>query len=251
MSPVLRLRRRRRFCGVHVANPYHYADNDPLNKADPLGLRPSDFSFDPNITVLPAGQVCVKLWGVGGCVGVPDPDDVLDALVDVALLPVEAYVAFQQFTQDQLARLEAMLLKLFGVSPSPAADVLGAILAVDASDDGGQIRTCGTSGLGLSVWCTARSRYVTQEAITIGHFINCRESVNCTSAVGVGLLHHELVHVEQWEEVGDRYFALYPIASARAALEARRTGDPYECVHDFEGPAYRVGPVDSVGNTRC
>ncbi len=25
-----------------VANPYHYADNDPLNKTDPTGLRPND-----------------------------------------------------------------------------------------------------------------------------------------------------------------------------------------------------------------
>jgi len=25
-----------------VANPYHYVDNDPLNKTDPLGLRPCD-----------------------------------------------------------------------------------------------------------------------------------------------------------------------------------------------------------------
>ncbi len=25
-----------------VANPYHYADNDPLNKTDPTGLRPGD-----------------------------------------------------------------------------------------------------------------------------------------------------------------------------------------------------------------
>lgn len=29
-----------------VANPYHYAANDPLNQEDPLGLRPRDVDFD-------------------------------------------------------------------------------------------------------------------------------------------------------------------------------------------------------------
>lgn len=32
-----------------VSNPYHYADNDPLNKVDPLGLRATDDNtFDPD-----------------------------------------------------------------------------------------------------------------------------------------------------------------------------------------------------------
>jgi RHS repeat-associated protein len=29
-----------------VANPYHYAENDPLNRTDPSGLRPEDDDFD-------------------------------------------------------------------------------------------------------------------------------------------------------------------------------------------------------------
>jgi hypothetical protein len=32
-----------------VANPYHYTDNDPLNKTDPLGLRPEEPDFDPDL----------------------------------------------------------------------------------------------------------------------------------------------------------------------------------------------------------
>jgi RHS repeat-associated protein len=34
-----------------VANPYHYADNDPLNKTDPTGMRPEDETY-----CLPADQ---------------------------------------------------------------------------------------------------------------------------------------------------------------------------------------------------
>jgi len=40
-----------------VSNPYHYVDNDPLNKTDPLGLRPCE-SFD--CFVKASGQQNIK-----------------------------------------------------------------------------------------------------------------------------------------------------------------------------------------------
>lgn len=47
-----------------VANPYHYADNNPLNKTDPLGLRPGDSQFVRDGTSVGAsgcrpGQPCL------------------------------------------------------------------------------------------------------------------------------------------------------------------------------------------------
>lgn len=38
-----------------VANPYHYTSNDPLNKTDPLGLRPEDDLFNTGPVL---GDVC-------------------------------------------------------------------------------------------------------------------------------------------------------------------------------------------------
>lgn len=38
--------------GSPVQNPYNYAANDPLNKTDPLGLRPSDCAFSPCSVVI-------------------------------------------------------------------------------------------------------------------------------------------------------------------------------------------------------
>jgi RHS repeat-associated protein len=44
-----------------AANPYHYTDNDPLNKVDPLGLRPTDCSDVPLVAL--AGRMRALLRG--------------------------------------------------------------------------------------------------------------------------------------------------------------------------------------------
>ena len=62
MRPVLRLRRRRRFCGHHVAGLLSRADNDPLNKVDPLGLSPTDTTF----SVCLPGMFCSGSITLGG-----------------------------------------------------------------------------------------------------------------------------------------------------------------------------------------
>lgn len=56
-----------------VANPYHYADNDPLNKTDPTGMRPSDPVYkDPCRSFGPGYSL--DEGGGGGC-GIPYFED--------------------------------------------------------------------------------------------------------------------------------------------------------------------------------
>jgi len=56
-----------------VANPYHYVDNDPLNKVDPLGLRPEDDEFDQPPTPSPVPRPCMP-WGIPSAPPRPSSD---------------------------------------------------------------------------------------------------------------------------------------------------------------------------------
>jgi len=54
-----------------VANPYHYVDNDPLNKVDPTGLRPDDLVFEDPCSQYGPGY---SVDDQGQC-GIPIADD--------------------------------------------------------------------------------------------------------------------------------------------------------------------------------
>lgn len=94
---------------------------------------------------------------------------------------------------------------------------------------GGSSRPCATSGGGTQVYCVENVDRLPSgdqgaAAVTYGHYIFCRTSCN-------DLLTHELVHVAQFEEYGDRFAALY-------LAEAAQNGTG--CANRFELPAYQA-----------
>ena len=54
-------------------NPYHYADNDPINKVDPAGLRPSDSQFEPDRPNDPDSFRIANIRFVAGCTDYSGP----------------------------------------------------------------------------------------------------------------------------------------------------------------------------------
>jgi RHS repeat-associated protein len=82
--------------------PYHYADNDPLNKTDPTGLRPEDKEF------VGIGDVssCPDSSGITMSGSYEDIAGICDAIPD-DFLPTTASSAFGQFIA-RLYAIEAM-----------------------------------------------------------------------------------------------------------------------------------------------
>jgi hypothetical protein len=88
---------------------------------------------------------------------------------------------------------------------------------------GGSSRPCATSGSGAQVYCVENaSRLPAADpgagAVTYGHYVFC--TMSCDR-----LLAHELVHVGQFEQYGDKFAALY---LAEAARNGTGCGNKYE-----------------------
>lgn len=112
-------------------------------------------------------------------------------------------------------------------NPVPLTDLVAATMAPLT---GGTQRVCATSGRGLTVRCVEHVRVMpaampTASGVTYGHWVFCR------AACRGSLLTHELVHVGQFEAMGDAFGPRY---LAEAAVHG--TG----CENRWERPAYEA-----------
>lgn len=120
----------------------------------------------------------------------------------------------------------APFLPLFG-NPVPLTDLVASTFPIGT---GGTQRICATSGLGIAVHCVDNvnvmpSASPTASGVTFGHWIFCK-----TACVG-SLLRHEMVHVTQFEGIGDTFGPMYLLEAA-----VHGTG----CENQYERPAYQV-----------
>jgi RHS repeat-associated protein len=214
-------------------NPYHYADNDPLNKTDPLGLRPTD-PFFGLVSPYPASLFDIDLClppGSDRCLTVPTPsnDDVLDKL-------------------ETAARINALKDFALKGSPSPRSDQVGAAKAVQELLAGASAWVCreyepdGPPAFSwkyrLPVFCVAPTKLLPPDAaaMTIGHWIFCEREEHCKMGNARKALEHEFWHVDQFEQFGDGFVGLYAYESARLL---RAGEDPAGCQNRYERPAYQ------------
>jgi RHS repeat-associated protein len=207
-----------------VANPYHYADNDPLNQVDPLGLRawdqdlicPSGSSPDRSVTATTRGMYT----------GVEEPDicTVKDGWSVDLPSPEEV--------EEWFAGANARLQEIRSGTPSPIADALGAVKAnAEIRFSPGAIAggSCGTSVRGIPIICVFYSLVTGEvqdtDGFTMGHFVFCRVDCEINRDMGTRLLDHEFIHVDQFERWGDGFLPMY---LAEAVTGGRQCGNRFE-----------------------
>jgi hypothetical protein len=132
---------------------------------------------------------------------------------------------FDEFT-EALARANRWVEERLAGTPTPRSDTAAYALVLVLDDV--ELIACGSSSGGFAIYCVNGADEIVPDgadAFTLGHFVFC--AVVCEP--GSDLVAHELVHVEQFEEYGDAFLALY-------AKEAALHGT--ECGNRFEVPAY-------------
>ncbi len=223
-----------------VANGYHYADNDPVNKTDPLGLRPEDgeFGFMPFPTSTAGGVPITCGANEHPETTPPAGSQILGGTYDGNYQcfsdPVECSAGFLQSLLGDRIGLALHVGCLLRRSTSPAAEALAASWAYAELRWGTgdlDIGCARSPHLNLAVACIHHARTFVPafrinkdaEATTHGHFVFCKDRCSGT------LLEHEVVHVGQWEDEGDRFAINY-------AIEAQRNGTG--CRNKYEIPAY-------------
>lgn len=229
-----------------VANPYHYADNDPLNRTDPTGLRPgvdgSEGPFGVSVhgceDVPVVGERCLDLY-------IPTWGDAAEAVRRSVERARSAAAAALAVVRDNLLDQGAPAAKVnhlaFG-SPSPRSDSTGRAIAQghEAAGDAAPVECGRSEAYGLVVWCTSPVQWMpnaTAAAYTVGHYVFCRRSSACKD--GATLLTHELVHVDQFERYGDAFSVAYAIEDQRIRI----LGGDVQCDNIFEEEAYdEAGP---------
>ncbi len=236
-----------------VANGYHYADNDPVNKQDPLGLRPSDdttFVDPPPAPPCPEGQ---QPWSTPGNPSIHvsanevcSPPWETDRFVD--------FVNWLAGWNKELA-ISTFHANLKLRTTSPMNEDLAFVQGLAAIKGGADLRICAPTGTAVGggfgsvnahvmcLWNVPRAAVgafiVNDDALayTQGHYVFCKTRDNCGSPDDIrdpNQLAHELVHVRQWETYGDAFAGMY--------LGAEATGNSGPCGNPYEREAYAVAP---------
>ena len=240
-----------------VANAYHYADNDPLNKADPAGLRSRD--DDLQLTSLQCSSGTVPIESTPG-----NPSEHISSHGPQCVFPnVSCRIPGSgKLSSDFPRTLISVFYACQLLRPGAATlgESAGASEAFRAILGGAKPRLCGASARSIQVLCLspvprlASVAFVINgegDAVTLGHFVLCRSDIACGSPNdpnSPNVLMHEFVHVDQWERYGDSFIGRY---TRGVIIDTALGGRGPGCNNPIEREAYRIAPVAPDGTLTC
>jgi hypothetical protein len=117
-----------------MLSPIHYADNDPLNKADPLGLRPMDRDLGLSAFI----NLCVNVDPVWDWPPWKDDPSCSSYYTELTNMTKAELLDTAIDILEWPARIGADLNMMQSRSPSTAADGLGVVKAAHTLLSGGE-----------------------------------------------------------------------------------------------------------------